>query len=69
LSKAELDIPREGGSESVTIGAGFKGMMNLTPKAKEMLSDYEHHVLPTDAAVQMIRAERRWFVAIMPLPC
>jgi len=69
LSENELGFLAEEKPEVVIIGAGFKGMMLLTPKAKETLKDYEHMVLTTPAALDKINKEGRRYVAIIHVTC
>ena len=69
LSELELGDLAEERPEVVIVGAGYKGMMSLTPRAKEILSAYETVVLTTDQAIERIKAERRSFYAILHLTC
>lgn len=69
LSEAELGFLEAERPEVVIIAAGHKGMMTLTPKAKEMLSSYELKVVLTPEAAQQASIETRRFVAIFHLTC
>jgi hypothetical protein len=69
LSERELDFLEEEKPEVLIIGAGFKGMMQLTPLAREKLSKYQVFAQTTDKAIKMMNQERRLFVAILHLTC
>jgi hypothetical protein len=69
LSEDELGFVAEESPEVVYVAAGHKGMLTLTPKAKELLSPYELRVMLTNAAVEALTREGRRFVAILHLTC
>lgn len=69
LSEKELDFLDQERPEVVIIGAGFKGMMQLTPRARDKLSGYRVFALTTDKAIEMMNREERWFAAILHLTC
>jgi hypothetical protein len=69
LSEEELDFLDEESPEVMIIGAGFKGMMPLTPLAMERLSEYPVFSLTTDRAIEMMNRESKRFVAILHLTC
>jgi len=69
LSEKELDFLDEDRPEVLIIGAGFKGMMQLTPLANERLSEYPVFSLTTEKAIEMMNRESKRFVAILHLTC
>jgi hypothetical protein len=69
LSELELGDLAVEKPDVVIVGAGFKGMMSLTPRARELLSDYESVVVTTDKAIERVNSERRRFYAILHLTC
>lgn len=69
LSEDELGFLVEEAPEVVIVGAGFKAMLTLTPKAKEILSAYDTKVAMTPEAAALANAERRRFVAFFHLTC
>lgn len=69
LSEGELGFIIEEGPEVIIVAAGFKGMLTLTPEAKEMLGPYETKVLLTPEAVEAVNKEGRRFVAFLHLTC
>jgi hypothetical protein len=70
LSEDELDFIHKERPEKVIIGCGFRGMLNLTPGAKELLRPYNYIEKVTTDAIQMINEENSSrFVAIMHIRC
>ncbi|MBI0583023.1 MAG: hypothetical protein ISF22_02215 [Methanomassiliicoccus sp.] len=69
LSEHELDTIDAERPEVVLIGTGYKGMMNLTPRAKEKLAGYEIIARPTNDVFPLVENEKRRFVAILHLTC
>jgi hypothetical protein len=69
LSEKELDFLDAEKPEILIVGGGFKGMMQLTPLAKERTDDYPVFSLTTDKAIEMMNRENRRFVAILHLTC
>jgi hypothetical protein len=69
LSEKELGFLEEETPEVVIIAAGHKGMLTITPKAKEVLERYECKVAMSPEAARLASSERRRFVAILHLTC
>jgi hypothetical protein len=69
LSEKELDFLDKDKPEIFIVGAGFKGMMQLSPLAKERANNYPVFSLTTDKAIEMMNRESRRFVAILHLTC
>jgi hypothetical protein len=69
LSEKELDFLEEEKPEVLIIGAGFKGMMLLTPLAIERLRGCQVFILTTDKAIEMMNRGSKRFVAILHLTC
>ncbi len=69
LSEEELGFLDEERPQVVIVAAGFKGMLTLTPKAKEALAKYDTQVLMTSEAASAAKEERRSLVAIFHLTC
>ena len=69
LSEAELGFLEKEEPEVVIIAAGHKGMLTLTPEAREMLGPYECKVALTPEAARLASIEKRRFVAIFHLTC
>ncbi len=69
LSERELDFIDEERPEVLIVGAGFKGMMQLTPIAQKRLKGIPVITLTTDKAIEMMNQERRRFAAILHLTC
>lgn len=69
LSELELTLIEEELPELIIVGAGFKGMLLLTPKARDIVGRYEHAVLTSSQAIEMMNQEHRRFVAIVHLTC
>jgi hypothetical protein len=69
LSERELDFVKGEDPEVVIVGAGYKVMMLLTPRAKEALAPYELKVTSTQEAIELMQRETRRYVAILHLTC
>ena len=69
LSERELNFLSEERPEKVIIGSGFKGMLPLTPNAKEILREYGYVTRITPDAIDLVNAEKSKFVAIMHIRC
>lgn len=69
LSENELGFLEGEAPEVVIISAGHKGMLTITPKAKEILGRYECKVVMANEAARLASSERRRFVAILHLTC
>ena len=69
LSELELRFLEKERPEAVIVATGHKGMLTLTPKAKEMLSAYDTKVALTPEAARLASTETRRYVAIFHLTC
>jgi hypothetical protein len=69
LSELELGFLEDEKPEVVFIGGGHKGMMTMTPKAKELLARYDVMEGTTEKAVESMNGEKRRFVAILHSTC
>ncbi|MDD1757039.1 MAG: hypothetical protein LUQ39_09435 [Methanomassiliicoccales archaeon] len=69
LSERELHFLSAERPEVVIVAAGHKGMLTLTPAAKEMLDAYATKVVLTPEAARLASVEGRRFVAIFHLTC
>jgi hypothetical protein len=69
LSENELGFVEKERPEVVIVGGGHKGMLVLTPKAKELLSGYVVLVGTTERAVELMNQEKRRFVAVLHSKC
>ncbi len=69
LSERELGFLEDEEPAVVIIGGGHKGMMTVTPLAKEMLAKYEVISGTTEKAVEKLNAEKRRVVAILHSTC
>ncbi|HNU35304.1 MAG TPA: hypothetical protein PKJ15_01795 [Methanomassiliicoccales archaeon] len=70
LSEAELEFLKEERPNKLFIGCGFKGMMDLTLGAKEMLGSQNFVAKTTQDIIQMINEGKdQDFVAIMHIRC
>ncbi len=69
LSETELGFLEEEKPEMVVVGAGFKGMMLVTPKARQILEKYESSVVQTQKAFELISDANKSYVAILHLTC
>ena len=69
LSERELDFLDDERPEVLIIGAGFKGMLQLTPLAAERLRGCQVYAITPDKAIEMMNRESRPFVAILHLTC
>lgn len=69
LAEWELDMLSEEKPEVIIIGAGFRSMMPITPKAKAILAGYEVKVVSTPRAMELVNSETRRFVAILHSTC
>lgn len=69
LAEWELEFLLEERPEIVIVGAGFRGMLPITPKAKEILARYEHKILSTPRAIELLVSEGRRYVAILHSTC
>jgi len=69
LSELELGFLEEERPEVVIVGGGHKGMMTITPLAKEILAKFEIFSGTTEKAVEAMNREKRKFVAILHSTC
>jgi hypothetical protein len=69
LSEAELPFLLEEMPERVIIGAGWKGMMSITPMAHDILARFQVATLLTDKAIEQVDQAEGGFVAILHLTC
>ena len=69
LSDHELDILGKEKPEIVYIGTGQYGDLPLTPDAETVLSRFETVIRPTPEILDILKKERRSFVAIIHVTC
>ena len=69
LSDHELDILGKEKPEIVYIGTGQYGDLPITPEAKMILRQFETVILPTPEILDMVKKERRSFIAIIHVTC
>ncbi len=69
LSEFELGFLEDERPEVVIVGAGHKGMMTITPKAREILLHYVLVEGTTENAVKAMNGEKRKTVAILHSTC
>ena len=69
LSDHELEFLGKEKPEIVYIGTGQYGDLPITPEAKTGLSRFETVIRPTPEILDMLKKERRSFVAIIHVTC
>ena len=69
LSDHELDVLEKENPEIVYIGTGQYGDLPITPEAETVLSRFETVIRPTPEILDMLKNERRMFVAIIHVTC
>ncbi len=69
LSEFELDDVRKEKPGIVYIGTGQYGDLPITPEAEKELSRFETVIRPTPIILDMLKKERRSFVAIIHVTC
>jgi len=69
LSDQELDVLKKEKPEIVYIGTGQYGDLPITPEAETELSRFETVIKPTPEILDMIKKERRSFIAIIHVTC
>jgi len=69
LSDQELDVLKKEKPEIVYIGIGQYGDLPITPEAETELSRFETVIKPTPEILDMIKKERRSFIAIIHVTC
>ena len=69
LSNHELEVLGKEKPKIVYIGTGQYGDLPITPEAKTVLSRFETVIRPTPEILDMLKKERRSFVAIIHVTC
>ena len=69
LSDQELEVLKKEKPEIVYIGTGQYGDLPITPEAERELSRFETVIRPTPEILDMLKKERRSFVAIIHVTC
>ena len=69
LSDHELEVIKKEKTQTVYIGTGQYGDLPITPEARMVLSQFETVILPTPEILDILKKERRSFVAIIHVTC
>jgi hypothetical protein len=69
LSEKELDFLEKEHPEVVYIGTGQYGLLPITEEAKRILEKYNTIIKPTPEILDLIKKEKRKFVAIIHVTC
>jgi hypothetical protein len=69
LSEHELEVIKKEKPKIIYIGTGQYGDLPITPEAKTLLNQFETVILPTPEILDMLKKERRSFVAIIHVTC
>jgi hypothetical protein len=69
LSDHDLEFLGKEKPEIVYIGTGQYGDLPITPEAEKVLSRFETVIRPTPEILDMLKKERRSFVAIIHVTC
>ena len=69
LSDQELEVLKKEKPEIVYIGTGQYGDLPITPEAERELSRFETVIRPTPEILDMLKKERRSFIAIIHVTC
>jgi hypothetical protein len=69
LSDHELEVLKKEKPEIVYIGTGQYGDLPITPEAETELSRFETVIRPTPEILDMLKKERRSFIAIIHVTC
>jgi len=69
LSDQELEVVKKEKPEIVYIGTGQYGDLPITPEAERELSRFETVIRPTPEILDMLKKERRSFIAIIHVTC
>jgi hypothetical protein len=69
LSNHELEVLEKEKPEIVYIGTGQYGDLPITQEAEEELARFETIIRPTPEILEMLKNERRSFVAIIHVTC
>jgi hypothetical protein len=69
LSDLELDFLRKEKPEIVYIGSGQYGDLPITPEAEKELSRFKTVIRPTPEILDIVKKERRSFIAMIHVTC
>ena len=69
LSDQELEVVKKEKPEIVYIGTGQYGDLPITPEAERELRRFETVIRPTPEILDMLKKERRSFIAIIHVTC
>jgi hypothetical protein len=69
LSDQELEVVKKEKPTIVYIGTGQYGDLPITPEAERELSRFETVIRPTPEILDMLKKERRSFIAIIHVTC
>jgi hypothetical protein len=69
LSDHELEVLKKEKPEIVYIGTGQYGDLPITPEAETELSRFETVIRPTPEILDLLKKERRSFIAIIHVTC
>jgi len=69
LSNQELEVLKKEKPEIVYIGTGQYGDLPITPEAERELRRFETVIRPTPEILDMLKKERRSFIAIIHVTC
>jgi hypothetical protein len=69
LSDQELEVVKKEKPKIVYIGTGQYGDLPITPEAERELSRFETVIRPTPEILDMLKKERRSFIAIIHVTC
>ena len=69
LSDHELEVIKMEKPEIIYIGTGQYGDLPITPEAKMILSRFETVIRSTSEILEMLKKERRPYVAIIHVTC
>jgi hypothetical protein len=69
LSDHELEVIIKEKPKIIYIGTGQYGDLPITPEAKMILSQFETVILPTPEILDILKKERRSFIAIIHVTC
>jgi hypothetical protein len=69
LSDLELDFLRSEKPKTVYIGSGQYGDLPITPEAEKELSRFKTVIRPTPEILDILKKERRSFVAMIHVTC
>jgi len=69
LSDHELEVIKKEKPKIIYIGTGQYGDLPITPEAKIVLSQFKTVILPTPEILEILKKERRSFIAIIHVTC